>query len=410
MQKYTILTQKWCNCLLFFCQLSLEANPAEQTQLLLTQLSQRQHEKQFWRVWQQANLAFENDEILDAQQLKYCSTLQNSANHWQSQTKGHQTANHLQAQSKYFDAYYLATQLATACEMKNREAVLNIQFDLPLATHFLPLVSQHPQLYLQNMEVKLWYNLLMCLQHEDDPLYFNQLLEELTLLQDKAPAETAKAVYVHVQNYCIRKINAGLPDFLPQIMLIYRTQLQREWLFDALGFLSEWHYKNIVTVGLRLNEHQFIRNFIETYRAKLPPSVAYNAYNFNLATWYYFTKQHRQAMNLLLQVTFTDPVYQLDARALLLKIYFESEETDAFFALCDSFKIFLTRHKTLSKRQQEGYSNLLRFARRAFTVRNKKDYIKKMTWQTELEQLRQQIVKTTPIANLSWLNQQVNEL
>ncbi|MBK6889289.1 MAG: hypothetical protein IPH02_05030 [Sphingobacteriales bacterium] len=94
----------------------------------------------------------------------------------------------------------------------------------------------------------------------------------------------------------------------------------------------------------------------------------------------------------------------------MLKIYFESEETDAFFALCDSFKIFLTRHKTLSKRQQEGYSNLLRFARRAFTLRNKKDYIKKMTWQTELEQLRQQIVKTTPIANLSWLNQQVNEL
>ncbi|MEZ5056131.1 MAG: hypothetical protein R2879_03750 [Saprospiraceae bacterium] len=62
--------------------------------------------------------------------------------------------------------------------------------------------------------------------------------------------------------------------------------LEKEIIFSD-GYLNEWHFKNIVTIGSRLKETDWVKEFLENYKEKLHPSIAENAYSYNLAYLYY---------------------------------------------------------------------------------------------------------------------------
>ena len=65
-------------------------------------------------------------------------------------------------------------------------------------------------------------------------------------------------------------------------------------------------------------------DFIELHLHHLPPNERDNAHTYNSAMLCYYRKQYRQAVKLLQTVEFTDLYYQLDARSILLKVYFEN--------------------------------------------------------------------------------------
>ena len=52
---------------------------------------------------------------------------------------------------------------------------------------------------------------------------------------------------------------------------------------------------------------------------------------------------------MLLKVEFNDVYYHLDSKSLLMKVYFELDEYDAFSSLVDAFKIYLRRNQTISE-------------------------------------------------------------
>ena len=176
------------------------------------------------------------------------------------------------------------------------------------------------------------------------------------------------------------------------------------------GLLSEWHYKNIVTTGIRLREMDWVRNFIDGYRDKLPEEARDNAYRFNLASYFYAIRQYDEVLRLLTQVEYRDLRYSLGAKALLLRTYYDLDEFEALSSLADSFKQYLHRNQLMADVRREGYHNLFKLTRRAANLRANIGYYTKEKSKKELLRLQHGIEKAGAIFNKTWLMEKIEHL
>ena len=136
---------------------------------------------------------------------------------------------------------------------------------------------------------------------------------------------------------------------------IYQTLLEKGIIFKN-GELLPWDYKNIVTLGLRLKEFEWIEGFIKNFNHKLPAKFQENALTYNLANLYFSQKRYDDVIRLLSTVEYKGLYYALDGRWLLLRTYYELQEMEAMESLVESFRIFLLRNKLLSKTKQRPVS------------------------------------------------------
>ncbi|HRJ15493.1 MAG TPA: hypothetical protein PLI34_10900, partial [Saprospiraceae bacterium] len=176
------------------------------------------------------------------------------------------------------------------------------------------------------------------------------------------------------------------------------------------GLLSEWHYKNIITTGIRLRRLPWVRAFIESQKERLPPDARDNAYRFNLAAYHHAAGEYDAVLQLLLQVEYSDVRYSLGAKALLLRTYYELHEWEALDSLVGSMRQYLQRNRLLADFNRNGYHNLFRFTRRAAAIRSQSAYLSDEKYRSELERLRRELSLAGEIFNKSWLMEKVEEL
>ena len=141
-------------------------------------------------------------------------------------------------------------------------------------------------------------------------------------------------MYNSAQNYGIRQINAGNTTFLAELFNNYKTLLQTGLIYDG-AFLTQADYRNTITAGLRMKEYAWVEAFIHGQKQHLDPRHRNNTFSYNLANFYYQTGAPARAKRLLQSVEFTDVFYGLNARAILVQVYYEDEDDDALLDLED---------------------------------------------------------------------------
>jgi hypothetical protein len=314
----------------------------------------------------------------------------------------------LELKQEALDGLYLTEKLRDACEMTIRSRILRVQYDNPLADWAVQEVERRFDEYAAQPSIAMYYHLYRMVSESDTARYFHTV-ETLGRHQASLPVEELKPIYNYLQNYCIQQINQGDERFLAELFKLYQAQLEQGLLLEA-GLLSEWHYKNITTTALRLRELDWVRQFIEGYQAKLPPEARDNAYRFNLASYYYAAEQYGEVLGLLTQVEYSDLRYNLGAKALLLRTYYDLEEYEALGSLVDSFKQYLHRNKLMADVRRQGYYNLFLLTRRAAQLRYNLPYHSRERCQAELRKLRQSIAQAGAIFNQAWLLEKVAAL
>ncbi|MEO0469380.1 MAG: hypothetical protein AAF206_07165, partial [Bacteroidota bacterium] len=167
--------------------------------------------------------------------------------------------------------------------------------------------------------------------------------------------------------------------------------------------------KNMVTVGIRLQAYEWVDEFLHRYRDRLLPAYQEDAYCLNLASLRYAQGQASAALQLLQQVEFHDVFYDLSARSLLLKLYFENDEDAALTFLLETFRRFLHRNYAISQFQRDIHLNLLRFTRKLYRLREQKDLLTGDVFQQRLQQLKEKMM-STEVANRSWLAEQMSRI
>jgi hypothetical protein len=385
---------------------------AEETRLqrllLLRRLRQRKWYDRYEKVMANALEEVQRNPSRGAADLWYEAELAGEGDAYYAQTSTPHMAHHLYQKQVLLDRYYLAEKLRDACEMAVRRNIQKSDYAARLLEAALQEVGAHPESYESAPLVMIYYRMyLMLLQpshaHYDEALLtFERSLSQL-------PGEELKTIFNYFQNYCIRQINQGDERFLQEIFRLYRAQLEQDLLIED-GFLSEWHYKNIVTTALRLREVDWVKTFIEQYAGRLSPEARANAYRFNLASYHYAVGQYDKVLELLVHVEYSDLRYNLGAKALLLRTYYDLEEFEALHALAVSFRHYLQRRKLMADFRKQGYYNLFRFTRRAAFIKAGRPFRPAGDTQRNLSKLQQDIAAADAIFNKAWLVEKVGEL
>jgi len=293
---------------------------------------------------------------------------------------------------------YLARGFRYYCEMINRRNILSVKYNL---SFFDDLVQHLKKGTFDDIPAIFVYRIIHESLSEPNAQTYPSLLKALEEFGHLFSKTEERGLYVFAQNFCIKRINAGDSDALRDIFNLYQAMLSKGLLFEG-NYISQPDFKNIVTTGLRLEAHDWVGNFIESHKNMLHPSFAENAYTYSMA-WVHFSRNELdKALRMLLRVEFNDVYYHLDSKSLLMKVYYEMNEHDAFSSLVDAFKVYLRRNTTISELQKKTYHNFVLICNQL--MRAKLNRTPLSTKQKNgLENLR-------PLADFSWLMAKNDEL
>ncbi len=376
----------------FLMQKEIENDSFQQHYYLLKAFNKRNQDKFFLQELEALKLKNEASQLRDSDYYFNLHRISELSYEHTSEKRNRAFDTSLQQVIDNLEITYLARGFRYYCEMINRRNILSVEYNL---SFFDELVNYLRNGIFDDVPAIQIYRLIHITLTEPENLdNYQDLLEALKKHEHLFSRREARGMYVFAQNFCIKRINRGDSEALADIFRLYQAMVEKGLIYEG-NYVSQPDYKNIVTTALRLNETEWVTQFIDEYRDKLNPEFSENAYTYSMAWVHFARKEYDKALKMLLRVEFNDVYYHLDSKSLLMKVYYEMDEYDGFFSLVDAFKIYLRRNKFISDLQRETYHNFILLLNKLMKVKLGKN---EMSWA-----LFDEIQNTRPAADLNWL-------
>lgn len=297
----------------------------------------------------------------------------------------------LQRMANEFATYFAASLLRQACGIATHQAMTSQAYDVQLLKEVLEKVAAGE--FADAPAVQLYFHAYRAQGPVGDEAHFRSLTSLLEMHWRAFPTAEARDLFLLAINFCIKKINGGVAAYRRNVFDLYRSGLEKKVLLTG-GVISPFTYINVLNSAMLVGEWEWAADFLEKYKTLLPEAERENIYHFNLANLFFRKKEYGRAMELLRGVEFKDKLHNLDARRMLLRMYFETGEMDALDSLLDSFEAYIRRQKDLGY-HGKNYLNLIRFVRRLQAI---------PLGEKEMRQsLLEEIKNTSDLAERAWL-------
>ncbi len=298
------------------------------------------------------------------------------------------------------DELFLVNKLRYSCELVNQSKVRNRPFDFFLTSELVEKMETEEE--MGGALGKLYFHALKMLQSTEGHVYYDEFKRQLTALESEVEDRELSDLYICALNYCIQQSNKGEGKFHQELYEVYKILIEKKLLLDDHGRLPLQHYKNMVTVGTRVQEFEWTQHFIENYRQYLPKEEEENAYTYNMAWLQTEQGNYRQVKRLLAFVEFPNIFYQLGSRLMLIRTYYELEDFEDLSYLLNSFRMFLRRNREITDNRRTSYLNLIRILIHMLRYRQ--------GGKTTLEELKDLLKSYPDVAAYTWLEEKIAEL
>lgn len=295
------------------------------------------------------------------------------------------------------DYFYLAEKMRYLCEILIRENVISMEYEILFRDEIIKHLEKYG--YRDVPLVSIYYQMYLTLNEDEDSYY--KLKSLLVKYIEIFPQYEAREIYTSVINYCIKKINIGDDNFLNEFIQLNETLLEKNIIAD--NELSPWRFKNIVTVGLKLSKFEWVENFIEKYKNKIPLEYRDNAITFNTAQLYFYQKKYKDLLPLLLQVEYEDFTYSYNSKLYTVITYYELQEEEALESFVDSYKVYIRRQKSISDKRKSKILNFLNYTKKLLRYKSKKNHVGLTKMESEIKRNKETVAT-------EWLLEKIDQL
>lgn len=306
--------------------------------------------------------------------------------------------NNFSALHQSLDVYYIQEKLRHYFGALNFQRIRNVEIDVGISALMLDVVKD--SVFLKTPSINIYYHAYLLLEHTNEN-NFIQLRELLKNNYNQFLFSEIFDLYTLLQNICIQQINAGKSEYLNNLMDVYEDIMNVE-LFSQENNITPWFYKNIITAGLLTGKFDWISDFIEKHTVLLPENERENAYFYNLANLYFYKEEYSETIAILNQVTFTDVVYELDGRWLLIRAYYELDEFKSLDSLLSSFRLYLLRNKLITSSRKKQYLNLIRYVQKIIKMLPSE--------KNKIEKLKNKLSQEKNVPTKKWLLNKLSEM
>jgi ribosomal protein S17E len=290
--------------------------------------------------------------------------------------------------------FYALSMLQYACTASSHKYIKSQDYNIRLLDAILLDAAQstHPI-------ILLYYNIYQSLENKEHSHYFElaeKLFSEHYKLLNK---QEQNEVLLLLINYCVKRLNTNEKAFIKKSFKWYRWGLEQTVLIR--DYLSRFAYFNIVGLGLKLEEFDWVAAFITEYIQYLPQQFQENYLHYATAKLFFKQKKYTKAQRLFTQIEYDDVFLNLDYKTTLLEIYYEEKDWDSLEALLVSFSRYL-RRKTVIAYHKKVYKNIISLTRKLIYLKPYDKAAKKA--------LLEEIKTTKPLVERDWLLKQIELL
>ena len=335
----------------------------------------------------------------------YRYRLADEQNAWYAAQQIRRYDESLQVKMDALDVFYFGVKFGNGAEAISRNQIFNAQYRLSFLSEIEGLFDQNKDHFPPSINV--YRQLLKSLKDPDNRQHYDLFSNHLSQYADTFPPEEARALFKTAQNYCIRRINLGETHFQAELFGLYQSLLDRSLIFDEKGRLDHTDFKNMVTVGLRQSAYDWVANCIEQYADRVDEGYRENVRSYCLALYQVERDEPEEAIRLLAGITFTDYLYDLSARRLLARCFFEQEDWEGLNHHLNAFDLFLRRNKNLPSQNKNSHINFVRLLKAIAKLREQAPYLDAETQKARLQKLKARLLRTDPLAYREWLQKNV---
>lgn len=277
------------------------------------------------------------------------------------------TSKNLQEINTKVDLYFLSQKLKSACLALAHEAVYKQKYNLGLLDVVLPYIEQTPEL-LEYPAISLYYYYYQAttMDGEAAEAHFQQFKAIFLNSPEAFEHGELQDLYTFALNYCVRKVNTGHDKYQEEMFKFYEAGLAFKILIDN-GKLNQFKFNNITKLALRLGKIDWTEKFIEEYKEFVEPKY-HETYVHNAYSMLYFEQgKYEETMIRLQQVDYKELFITIDAKVLLMKVYYQLDEYDVLESFLNSFKVFL-RRKDIMAYHQAIYKELIRIMQKLINL------------------------------------------
>ncbi|MGB1204946.1 MAG: hypothetical protein ACPG5B_04825 [Chitinophagales bacterium] len=323
----------------------------------------------------------------------------------------------LQDIASAFETYVTFTNLKHCCAMLNSSQFRQLNTSTALIENITNEVESRKLHDIPS--IKLYHTAFLMLKYPADVSHFQQLKFLLAkkdaqiLPTSYLPKDEALFIYTLALNYCNGKIINGNIDYYREMFDLYKYLISEKLLYEQAEnsnqkYITINYIKNIVTIGIKLKELAWTKKFVVTNRKEVLPSLQKDCYKFNMALLHFQEHAYEKVIEALRDIEYINYFYQIDCRVLLLKTYYETENSELLVFLSDTFRKQLTNNKlNLSKNRKNAYKNFNNYLLKLCKLRDK---VRKKNMCLDLHKLVESMEKAAYISDKQWLLEKINAL
>ncbi len=296
--------------------------------------------------------------------------------------------------SENADLVWLTQKLRYLCLHTAVRTRFNSVRNLSLRQEVDAILEGHA--FLENTAISTWYYCLKMLEAPEASEYFSHFKQGVLSHGLSFNEDELRDLHLFAINYCIRRVNEGQKDFFHDIMDFYKDGLVKGHLLDN-GILSHFTYYNIVAAGLHTHDYEWVEDFIPRYRNSLERSYRDSAYSFNLARLKFARKAYDEALELLQHSNYHEPLLNMAAKTIALKIYYALGEYEVLSAHLEALIKYIRRKPGMGY-HRNNYLQLAKLTQKLIGL-NWND-------KAEVQALRQKIADEPVLTEREWLLEQ----
>jgi hypothetical protein len=291
----------------------------------------------------------------------YINKYQLSADHYHVNSRNNRSRDfNLQEIIDSTALFSIIETLKYACIIQSLQKISAHKLDNHLLEPVLAVI-QKPG-FLDVLPVRIYYNIYRVITEEDDKA-FESFIEDIKKNNRLFSVQDLRDLYLLAINYCIKKSNQNILHYTNMAFELYLYAVQQGFLIENHE-ISRFSFTNVVTLGLKLKEFDKTEQFVKDFAALIATEYRQNTIDFNTAKILYSREQYKKALQILLTNEFKDTIWNLNAKYLAMKIFYETNDMESFDTYLKAFKIYIKRktnvgyHKTYFTNVMKALSTL----------------------------------------------------
>lgn len=294
------------------------------------------------------------------------------------------------------DHIFISKKIRQACFAMSHQSVYGQKYDYGLLEDILSYVRQNNLTSIPS--IRLYYSVFEMLSNPKETKNFNILKTDIDQLKHLFPNDELQGIYRFAINQCIRLLNRGHQEYGSITLDLYEEALENNFL-HVDGYLTRFTYRNIAAIAVKIGEFDRAATFTEQNKTALRKDERKSAFNFNQALISYHLQDFDTALQSIQLVDFKDHLFNLAAKVIQMKVYFESESIDLLESHLDAMQMYLLRKKVIGY-HKTNYKNIIKMTRKLLkTNRNDKGAVL---------QIKQEIKETEILTEKKWLLKQIS--